>query len=238
MSTAVTSYDYNTAVSTKHTADDFNDLAQASEFLQRLQLYTKGKPIDKGLIRPGHYGIPISADEIEDLGDIIDVIPFTWKPKAIDMTDKEAIIVTHDKQSDAFQRIRKAAQGKESNCMYGPSFLIFERSTAKFYEFFCGNKSGRGEAAKISPFLPLTEEQIKEKNLDQKPHGALPMTLKVRLVEGKFSYHVPVASKCSVPFDNLPKGEVILAEINKFHAVSTDGVERVEEPVGAKRRAR
>ena len=32
--------------------------------------------------------------------------------------------------------------------MYGLSFLVYERSTGRFLEFFCGSKSTRSERAK------------------------------------------------------------------------------------------
>ena len=59
------------------------------------------------------------------------------------MSDKEAIIVCHDHESDEFKRIAAKSLEKESHCMYGPSFLVFERSSGRFLEFFCGSKSTR-----------------------------------------------------------------------------------------------
>ena len=38
--------------------------------------------------------------------------------------------------------------------MYGPSFLVYERSQGRFLEFFCGNKSARNEAKNVYPYLP------------------------------------------------------------------------------------
>ena len=40
------------------TDDQFIELAKSTDFIGRLQLYTKGKAINKGQVRPGHYGIP------------------------------------------------------------------------------------------------------------------------------------------------------------------------------------
>lgn len=219
--------------------ETFNELAKSGDFLGRLQLYTKGKAIDKGLIRPGHYGIPESADEIVDLSDTIDIIPLARRPKAIDMSDKEAIIVCHDHESDEFKRIAAKSLEKESHCMYGPSFLVFERSSGRLLEFFCGSKSTRGEAKKIYPFLPLTEADIAARDLfGADPHGPLPLTLKSRLVEkGTYSWHVPVVVKCSTPFTSLPSMAAIVREIEKFVNVKDDGVEKVSEEQ-ANRRAR
>ena len=67
------------------------------------------------------------------------------------MTDSEAIIVSYDPDTEEFKRIAAQSMEKESHCMYGPSFLVFERSTASFLEFFCGNKSSRSEAKRFTP---------------------------------------------------------------------------------------
>ena len=115
--------------------------------------------------------------------------------------------------------------------MYGPSFLVFERSSGRLLEFFCGSKSTRGEAKKIYPFLPLTEADIAARELSGvEPHGPLPLTLKSRLVEkGTYSWHVPVVVKCSTPFTNLPSMAAIVREIEKFVTIKDDGVEKVSE---------
>lgn len=245
MSTALSTLDHNLLpLAQIGTDEELQSLARSADFLGRLQLYTKGKAIDKGKIRPGHYGIPGSGEEITDLGDTIDIIPFGRKTKAIDMSDKEAIIVSYDMSSAEFKRIQAQAQEKESNCMYGPSFLVFERASGRFLEFFCGSKSTRGEAGKIYPFLQLTQTEIDrraEMGIDvskMEPHGPLPLTLTSRLVEkGSYSWHVPVAHECSLDFDNLPALEIIVNEINRFVTLKGDGTEKVQEG-DKKRRAR
>jgi hypothetical protein len=243
MSTELTKIDPNQLPSTQVGGDDvYDELAKGADFLARLQLYTKGKAIDRGLIKPGHYGVPVSDDEIIDLGDSIDLLVIARRPKAIDMSDKEAIIVVHDNASPEFQRIAAKSLEKESNCMYGPSFLVFERTTGKFYEFFCGSKSTRTEAKKIYPFLPLSESDIKNRQLeDVEPHGPLPMTLKSRWIEkGTYSWHVPVVQKCSVPFKNEPRADLLIKEVAKFLTFKDEEQpEKVEEPKeGKKKRAR
>ena len=122
---------------------------------------------------------------------------------------------------------------KESHCMYGPSFLVFERSTCRFLEFFCGNKSSRSEAKKLYPYLPLSQADIDAKAArgedvgGLEPHGPLPLTLKSRLVEkGTYSWHVPVVVKCGEAFTKLPSMDRIVKEINAFLTVKDNGVER------------
>jgi hypothetical protein len=223
------------------TLQQLEDLAKSADFIGRLQLFTKGKAINKGLVRPGHYGIPASDEEVNDLGDSIDIIPLAVRPKALDMTDKEAILTDYDPESDEFKRIASQSLEKESHCMYGLSFLVYERSTGQFLEFFCGSKSTRSESKKLLPYLPVTQAAI-----DTNPalkgtqaHGPLPLTLKSRLVEkGTYSWHVPVVVKCSTPFTKLPTMERIVKEITSFTTVKGDGVQRVKEDATKKARAR
>ena len=222
--------------------EQFTDLAKSADYLLRLQLFTKGKAVNRNLVRPGNYGIPLSDEEVTDLGDQIDVIPLARRPKAIDMTDSEAIIVSYDPASAEFQRIQAQAAEKESHCMFGPSFLVYERSQNLFLEFFCGNKSGRQESKKLFSYLPLSQADIDAKTAkgedtsDLQPHGPLPLTLKSRLVEkGTYSWHVPVVVKCATPFEKLPPMERIVKEINAFLTIKDNGVERAQEQTGRAR---
>jgi len=211
-------------------AADYDSLTQGVDFLSRVQLFTKGKAIDKGLIRPGHYGIPVSDDEIIDLGSEIDVIPLARRPKAMDFSDKNAIVTSYDEKSDEFKRIAAASNEPNSGCMYGVSFLLYERTTRRFLEFYCGSKSTRTEAKNIYPHLPRVE--------DGQQVGPFPITLKSKYVDkGKFPFHAPVVTKCSTPFTDLPEPAKIIEEIQKFLNPKQDEVEVVQEDK-SKRRAR
>lgn len=220
----------------------FLGLSKSSEYLERLQLYTKGKAIDQGLIAPGHYGIPHSDDNIEDLGTEIDILPLVARAKALDMRDKDAIITNYDPTSEQFREIEATGKTANSGCMFGLTFLIFERSTGKFYELFCGTKSMRNECGKIAPFLPLSEataEALEAKmGKPYKAHGPLPCTLKAKYVtKGDWGWHVPVCLQCSEPFSNLPPIESLTAEIEGFMALKNTEIEKAEE-TNTKKRAR
>ncbi len=223
--------------------DQFMELAKSTEFLARLQLYTKGKAINKGQVKPGHYGIP-EGEEVIDLGDQIDLVVLARRPKALDMTDTDAVLVSYDPESDEFKRIAAESMEKESHCMYGPSFLVYERSSKRFLEFFCGSKSTRSEAKKLYPFLPLTDDSIARQKAagndvsNLEAHGPLDMTLKSRLVEkGTYSWHVPVVVKGARPFTMPPMG-CIYKEVVAFLDCKGDGVTTIKEPLGKKARAR
>jgi hypothetical protein len=221
----------------------FQAVAKSGGFLDRIQLYTKGGPIDNGLIAPGHYGVPRGDDIIQDLGHEIDVLPLCCRIKALDMRDRENILSNYDPGSPAFQIIKDLGDINGSKCMYGPTFLLFERGTGQFYELFCGTSSTRKEAAKIGSFLPKTPEDAKF--LSQKmnrPVGtaAEPCTLKVKYVKKPtYGWHVPVCVPCSTPFTNLPETRVINEEIAKFMALRSSEIETIEEAdAPMKKRAR
>lgn len=220
--------------------ENFEEMAEGTDFLARLQLFSKGKAIDKGQIPPGHWGIPEGDDVITDLGETVDCLVLARRAKALDMSDKEAIITNFDMKSDEFVRIQDAAGQKDSGCMYGPSFLVIERSTGRFLEWFCGSKSNRAEAKKIYPFLPLTAEDIVARKLPDEtdPHGPLPFTMNIKLIERRFSWHVPVVVRCSTPFTSAPAMERVIKEIQRFIDPPEPSVEKVPEDQAGSKRAR
>src|SRR5262249_39588502 len=135
------------------------------------------------------------------------------------MTESKSIITTFDIESAEFKRIAARSFEKESNCMFGPSFLVIERKNChRPLEFFCGTKSSRAEAKKIYRFLAQTADDIERRGLKgEKPHGPLPMTLTAQLIEqGKRSWHVPVANECPTPLTDFLAEEKIIDEITKF----------------------
>jgi hypothetical protein len=120
--------------------------------------------------------------------------------------------------------------------MYGPSFLVYERTTGKFLEYFAYNASARQEADKMFKYLPLTQAQIDAKKAtnpaadEETPHGPLPITLGAKLIEKKtYSWHAPVARKCSTPFNRLPTQEKLVEQVNKFLTVKSEGAAVVQE---------
>ena len=212
--------------------ETLDEVAKGSEFLARIQLVTKGKYVDTGKIGAGHWGVPLpGGEEIDDLGEKIDIIPLCYRPKALDVNDREAIVSVYDVKDPEFQRIKSAP--KNTGCMWGPSFLVLERNTGKLFELFFGNKSGRAEAGKLKPFLPT------------EANGGSPLAASVAIRYKKtpdYGWHVPVITKCSEPFDEstMKVTEVqIKEEIEKFLNPEA-GAEKVpeEETENKKKRAR
>lgn len=195
--------------------DKFDEVAKGSDFLPRIQLYTRGRFIDTGKIAPGHYGVPQSGgEEVLDLGDSIDIVPFAFRAKAMDVSDRDAIVTVFDNTGDPeFKRI--VAAGKDSGCFWGPTFLVYERSTKTFYELFFNNASGRTESGKMRPFLPQENDGVPK---------AATMTSRHR-TKGNYSWHVPVINQCTLEFDTVPTVEDIDKAVKKFQEMKS-GVER------------
>jgi hypothetical protein len=201
----------------------FEELAKANVLPARLQLYTKGKAVSSGLIGPGEFGIPESDARIIGLGKSVDLLPLARKVKAIDMSSVEAIVTSCDATSKVFKEIQRRANHADSGCMYGVSFLVCERKTGRFLEFYCGTRSTRPLAEDIYPYLPLVQQQIHtraergEDVSELRPHGPIPLMLKAKLrKQGKFTWHVPVRGSNAKPFAVTPALEVVEDEIAKF----------------------
>lgn len=214
-------------------------LSQITTFLPRIQLYTKGKAVDKGLISIGHYGVPKGGDQVKDLGKSIDVIPFWRKAKAMDMSDQDNLIISHDPNSEEFKRIVHLADStQDSGCAYGPSYLVWERSTGAFYEFFCGTKSARYESPNINKYLPVTQATIAAGLTEEtEPRGPNPMTLGTQYLEkGRFSWYAPKAEDCLTPFDKLPTEEQFKTETERFFKAEEPAAKVVTEKQSNRRR--
>lgn len=226
---------------------DFDAMASGG-FLRRIELKSKGKLVDKRIVQPGHFCIPKSADEADDLGDSIDVLVIARRSKAIDMSNTEQIIVSYDRQSDVFKTIEAKSGEKDSHCQWGGSFLVIERSTGQPYELFLGSKSNRKEVPTISGFMPVSQAEIDrykkagKEPRSKEPRGPLPLTLKSKLVENKktgWSWFVIEPKPCSNAFtkSQIPSPEVLQEEVRKF-LNPDEGKSEVTAKTGEKQRAR
>ena len=112
-------------------------------------------PCEAGSLR--HSG---EREEVIDLGDQIDLVVLARRPKALDMTDTDAVLVNYDPESDEFKRIAAESMEKESHCMYGPSFLVYERSSKPLPRIFLRQQEHAERGQELYPFLPLTDSSI------------------------------------------------------------------------------
>lgn len=196
------------SVDTASNGGILTELANASDFLPRLQLYgAKSNAVTEGKIPMAHYGLA-SGGEIEDLGKEIDVLVLAGRPKALEISG-ENIISTFDHTSKEFERIRDRSSIKDSGCMYGPEYLLYVPEADKYCTWFMASKSLRKEAKSI------------QARLRNAAH------LAVKLADsGQYKWHVPVVSDPAV-VPNVPDPAAIDKEIKKFLADKGTQVEKV-----------
>lgn len=212
------------------------------DFLGRIQLYSDNSDACKlNLIQKGHFGIPLGGDKIHDLGVSIDLYLVAIKAKAVDLSDLDNIIESVDPESKEYRRIVETADDKtlsDTGCMYGPAYLVFERTTGKFYEYFCGSKSARYASGEFNHYLDKATRLALEMDVkDNEPDGPRPITLTAELIKrGKYIWHVPKTSDCVVEFTKLPTKEDKDKEERRFFAPPQATAETVEAPQGRKSR--
>lgn len=216
-------------------AVDLTEYAGENSFLPRIQLMTfVTGHVKDGNIEAGHYGVPRGEGDVQDLGTEIDLLPLAVRNKALDTTLDPPLAV-YDAQTEEYQRIKALSGEKDSGCMFGPSFLVLERNTGELFELFLGNKSGRQEAGKMAPYLPVSEDQAKAFGVEVKE--PTPFTLRNKVVSRpRQSWHVPVVGKCSTPFNSLPDLERISAEVGRFVQAKQDGPEAAKEATSGRTR--
>jgi hypothetical protein len=244
MSTELATIDLSQLPSTQLGSDEaFADLAKGGDYLRYIKLCSGDKFVKKKLIEDGHFGIPRAKEVIDDLGDSIDIIPLARRPKAVDLSDLSAIVTSYDETSTVFQDIKERAKGTDSGCQYGISYLVLERSTGGFYEFFFGTSSSRPEAKNVAAYMQLTQAQIDAAAANGhdvigiEPHGPLPVTLKADFRENKKGmWYTPMAVKCSTPFRTGPAPAAIVKEVTRFLTIKSEGTEKVKDERKARAR--
>lgn len=188
---------------------------QERTFARSLRLAVKGQLVDEDGVQPGAYAIK-DSDDVEVLGKEVDVIPLTYIDKAVDRSGED-VEMAFGKGNAAYQDIAKRCDdgGFDSGCMYGPVFLVFERTTGEFLEIFCNNKSMQREAKVLFNALPVTKAQAEKHGIDAKPPTPVLLGSKY-LKDAKYPRQVPVWKASKATFDNPPSTEATIAAINNF----------------------
>ena len=199
----------------KYTPEDLKKMTKSGDWLPRLQLMTSNSEKCKdGKFPVNHYAL-IEGQNYQDLGAQIDVVVFTWRPKALEIDDE--IITNFDPESAEFQRIEEEADVPDSNCMFGPEYLLWLPETKQFCTFFMGSKSARREAnnvsARIGMAATLTSKQVQTK---------------------KYTWFAPECLQCSQTL-GIPDMEDVKKEVNKFNNPPESIIETVEEEDQSKR---
>lgn len=193
-------------------AESFAAVSKSSDFLPRVQLFGgNSDACKKGLIPIAHYGLVRGKEQIEDLGKDVDVLSVAWRPKAMSISDDGNVLTVFKPDNPEFKKIMARSELPNSGCMYGPEYLIWVPSRRVFGTFFMSSKTARREAPNMQALLKR------------------PATLKAKYIETKsFSWHGPVVSICSTPFD-LPDPGEMLEVVQKFVSPPETDVETVDK---------
>lgn len=183
----------------------WDDVVRSGDFIPRIQLYgSNSNAVKKEMIPQGRYGYPKSAEEIVDLGKEVQCIPLGWTFKAMMFSGDDRPVVSHDPKSELFQQIKaKADEGGLTGSVYGIEFLLFLPSIPigvnNYVTLFLNSASSRREATSFRSLI-----------------GKAAM-LKVRLASNKKgTWHVPVITTCSAPFENLPDETELESKLDQF----------------------
>lgn len=204
----------NQMVQSKYATDEtFTEVATASEFLPRLQLFTgNNKEVKRKLIGSERYGLVVARDRIQDLGDTVEIIPYAWRPKAMEVGGDEVISVYNPRDPE-FIRIKSLSSEQNSGCMAGIEFLVWIPSIKRFASLYMASKSNKVEA-------PMLREK-----LDQ---GKAVMLDSVLASNKKYEWYTIRVNGCSSALE-MPEDEIVLVEVNKFNNPPENETEKVEE---------
>jgi len=188
--------------------------SQDRDYAARLQLVSKGKMVDKGLARPGSFAV-VDGENVTDLGNSVDCIPLACLDKALDVSGEE-VSVAFGKDNPEYQRIAAEALKPDSGCMFGPVYLLFERTTGSFLELFFNNKSGRVVADRLGALLPISKAAAEAHGVDARAPQAANVSSKY-IEKGRYAWYAPEIAKAEgVSFDNPPSAEALTKAVVNF----------------------
>jgi len=190
----------------------FKAATKSGDYLPRLQLMTAAsEKCKKNEFPINHYAL-IRDQNHQDLGETVDILLVTWRPKALEIGDE--VISVFKADHPEFLRIQDKSGEKDSGCMYGPEFLVYIPAVKEFATFFCGSKSSRREAPNVKALMRKAA------------------TLKSRFVETKkYKWFTPAVTPCSTPFE-APDMEQLAKEVQKFNNPPETTVEVAPEEKG------
>lgn len=183
----------------------FESISKGGDYFSRLQLMTSNTAECKAGKFPTNHFALVDGKIFTDVGDSVNVFVLAWRPKAIDMSG-ENVMCVYDPKVDAsgmvtdptFKNIMERSEDANSQCMYGPEYLVYIPHVKKFATLFLGSKSGRRESPNIKSRMGNT------------------CTLKNAMVSNKrFTWCAIVSSGCSLPLDP-PAPELAAINIEKF----------------------
>lgn len=184
----------------KRTDNMFDRVSKSSDYFPRLQLSSGASDICKKEKVPlNTFTYVVSEDNFIDCGKEVDILPLSWRPKAIDMSGSTPVAV-YDADSEAFKSIEERSNISNSRCSWGPEFLVWIPGIKKFATLMMGSKSARPESKNIR------EQMMKGCTLKN-----------ANAQNDKYTWRVIQAFPCTTPFA-LPSAEEVADANKRFEA--------------------
>jgi hypothetical protein len=179
----------------------FNAIAKSGSWLSRFQLFSaKADAVALGKIAPGRYGI-VDGDKIIDLGTEVIVSVHSWRPQAM-FIDKASntVEINYDTASDRFKQIQERSFTPNSNCLFGPDFLLWVPKAGKWVSFFMNSKTARRQSSGVREAI-----------------GQNGIKLGAKLIESKgFKWHGPVVEPFSAPLEPAAPEDEVESQVHNF----------------------
>lgn len=180
-------------------------------FLPRLSLEgSSSTRVKEDKIPNKSWSITFGKDKFVNMGPKIDVLPLTYRIKAMDIRDSKKIIASFEPESDIFKDIVADAGRKVKKLMFGPEFLLWIPAygeESKFVTYFMGNPTGRVAAKDVKPFLG--------DNAKNKP--PMPFTMGIQTLKNtEHIWEGPTVLKYSGEFPSFPDMDEAFAQMTKF----------------------
>jgi len=207
-----------TEITNPNTMDEFKDTVGGGDFLRRLQVMgSSSELVKKGDMQLSTFAL-ISQGEGEQLQSEVDVILFSWRPKAMD-TSTDIPVIVYDKGHELWADLVAKAAVQNSGCMYGVEFLCYLPILDEFVTFYCGGVSLRRESKKIIKYMG---------DNGQTPG---PCTLEVVYIDpttSKYSWHSAKSKACVTDLE-YPDSTRTVEVVTKF--LSPPAVTGLQEKV-------
>jgi len=187
-------------------------VASTSKFFKRVQVYSgKSAAVNEGIIGVGHFGIKgAGEDVIDDLDKSFDALVCAGKPKAMSING-DMILSYFEEDSDPYKDIIDKSEIKDSGCMYGPEFLLWNPSRG-FFTFFMSSKTLRKDSKSVFSRLR------KAANFE------------TRLIKANnYSWHGITCRDCT-GFPELPDMELLQETMERFLNEKSSNVEAAPTP--------
>lgn len=210
----------------KETAENILEISKSGDWLPRLSVTTgSSKLVSSGQAQVGHVVLITSDTDWQDLGKEADVALVAFRSLALDMSGTPPLSY-YDRKAKEFDDVMKRSESSNSNCSYGPQFLVWIPSVAKFATLHLGSKSSRKEGP-----AALTAMKQEDGSIGIGTVMIVPFFIKTP----DFQWWTPTLKPSSTPITVLPDPEKFKAVLDKFNNPPVNNVERAPESASTSR---